>query len=68
MMVNEKANNQYYVIHPLDDEIEEKVKTDDLGLIKMSAGVKYSLLSLRIYLILMAGIIIYRGLHEMGLF
>ena len=55
----------YYVIHPLYDVEEEKCKTEGLGHMPLSPAVKYSLLSLRVYLILMGGLVIYRGLQEM---
>ena len=61
-------NNSYYVIHPLDDEIEEKCKIEGLGLMALSPTVKYSLISLRLYLIFMAGLVLYRALHEMGIY
>ena len=60
-------NNSYYVIHPLDDEIEEKCKIEGLGLMSLSPTVKYSLITLRLYLISMAGLVFYRVLHEMNI-
>jgi hypothetical protein len=57
----------FYVIHPLYDQAEEKCQTEGLGLMPLSPAVKYSLLSLRLYLILMVGLVAYRALHEIGL-
>lgn len=47
--------------------IKEVCDIEGLGLIKMSSTVKYSLLTLRLYLILMGGLILYRALPEIGL-
>ena len=58
--------NCFYVIHPLDDAPEEKCNTEGLGLMPLSRVVKYSLLSLRLYLILMGGLVFYRVMHETG--
>jgi hypothetical protein len=41
------------VIHPLDDNAEEKVNVDSLGLMPMTRSVKWSLITLRTYLVLM---------------
>jgi hypothetical protein len=68
-MTNEVNYNKncFYVIHPLDDQIEEKCQIEGLGLMALSPTVKYSLLSLRLYLILMVGLVFYRALTEMGI-
>lgn len=57
----------YYVIHPLYDAPEEKCNIERLGPMPLSPAVKYSLLSLRLYLVLMAGLVFYRVLHESAL-
>jgi hypothetical protein len=49
------------------DKVEEKRQMEDLGLMPLSRAVKYSLLSLRLYLILMGGLVFYRALHEFGI-
>ncbi len=59
-------DNCYIVIHPLDDQPEEKCSIEGLGLMPLSRSVKYSLLSLRLYLLLMGGLVIYRALQETG--
>jgi len=64
--VNNAEEKCFYVIHPLYDAPEEKCKTDGLGLMPLSPAVKYSLLSLRLYLILMGGLVFYRVLHGTG--
>ena len=49
---NEELNG-YMVVHPLDDLQEEKVDIEALGPMPMTASVKWSLVSLRAYLLLM---------------
>jgi len=51
--------DQYLVIHPLDDVFETKVDTEALGPMAMTRSVRYSLLSLRAYLILMVLLVVY---------
>lgn len=43
----------FIVIHPLDDDPEQKVCTEDLQPMEMTSAVRWSLLTLRAYLILM---------------
>ncbi|MGH9326888.1 MAG: hypothetical protein ACRD2B_09430 [Terriglobia bacterium] len=57
-------NNLEYVIHPLDDQPEEKCNPEGLGPMPMSRSVKASLLVLRIYLITMMLLLLY---HVLGL-
>jgi hypothetical protein len=56
------------VIHPLDDVREEKVDTENLGPMAMTASVRISLLSLRAYLVLMMILVLYHVLDLAGLF
>jgi hypothetical protein len=56
------------VIHPLDDVREEKVDTENLGPMAMTASVRISLLSLRAYLVLMMLMVFYHVLDLAGLF
>jgi hypothetical protein len=51
--------DQYLVIHPLDDVLETKVDTEALGPMAMTRSVRFSLLSLRAYLILMVLMVVY---------
>jgi hypothetical protein len=53
---------RYVVVHPLDDVPEAKVDTDSLGPMPMTASVKWSLISLRAYLLLMIALVFYRVL------
>jgi hypothetical protein len=50
----------YVVVHPLDDVPEEKVDIESLGPMPMTASVKWSLVSLRAYLLLMITLVVYR--------
>lgn len=58
--------NCYQVIHPLDDVPEQKCTTEGLGTMALRPAVKYSLLSLRLYLILMGALVVYRVCQETG--
>jgi hypothetical protein len=63
-----KEMEGYLVVHPLDDVPEEKVDTESLGPMPMTASVKWSLISLRAYLVLMIALVFYRVLSLAGLF
>ena len=65
--LNELANH-FVVVHPLDDVREEKVDTENLGPMAMTASVRISLLSLRAYLVLMMLLVFYHVLDLAGLF
>ncbi len=60
--------NHFVVVHPLDDVREEKVDTENLGPMAMTASVRISLLSLRAYLVLMMLLVFYHVLDLAGLF
>ena len=64
----EEMVNHFVVIHPLDDLPEEKVDTERLGPMAMTASVRMSLVSLRAYLILMMLLVFYRVLVLAGCF
>ncbi len=57
------APNVFRVVHPLDDEPENKFDPEALGPMKMSASVKLSLFLLRFYLVGMVGLVGYRVLE-----
>jgi len=61
-----ELNDRFVVIHPLDDVPEEKVDTERLGPMAMTASVRISLLSLRAYLVLMMLLVLYRVLVLAG--
>jgi hypothetical protein len=50
----------WHVIHPLDDTPEQKVGTTLLGRMPMTRSVKYALLSLRCYLVLIVALVCWR--------
>jgi hypothetical protein len=56
----ERKREFFYVIHPLDDVPEEKVKSDHLPPLKMTPSFWWSLFALRAYLIIMLVLLIYR--------
>ncbi len=64
----EERNGHFVVIHPLDDLPEEKVDTESLGPMAMTASVRLSLLSLRAYLLLMMLLVFYRVVVLAGWF
>jgi hypothetical protein len=57
-----------YVIHPLDDIQEEKCTSEGLSLMELTPTVRFALTTLRIYLIAMTLIILYRMLTLAHLF
>ena len=59
----DEALNRYVIVHPLDDLPEEKVDTENLGRMAITGPVKWSLLSLRAYLIVMTVLVLYRVLQ-----
>ena len=62
------AASHFVVVHPLDDIPERKVDTEGLGPMAMTRSVRWSLLSLRAYLILMMLLVLYHVLGMAGLF
>lgn len=63
-----KHEQGFYVVHPLDDVPEKKRDTEHLGPMKMTPSVKWSLITLRGYLILMGVLVTYHVLDLAGLF
>ena len=59
---------EFRVLHPLDDQPEQKCSGDDLGQIAMTPSVRLSLKVLRGYLILMSLMLIYHVLDLAGVF
>jgi hypothetical protein len=55
----ESEPNYFLVIHPLDDIPEQKIDSDHLPPMEMTQGVRWSLISLRVYLILMIALFMY---------
>ena len=57
----------FTVVHPLDDEMEEKVDTEHLGPMRMTKIVRICLFALRGYLLLMFAMLGYRVLQLAGM-
>ena len=62
------TDTNLYVIHPLDDIQEQKCTSEGLGLMELTPVVRFSLTALRVYLIVMTLIILYRTLSLTHLF
>jgi hypothetical protein len=56
------THQDLYVIHPLDDIHEQKCTSDNLGPLHLTPTVRVALTTLRVYLIAMTLIILYRTL------
>ncbi len=67
-MTKNKERPVFHVVHPLFDEPEEKFNPENLGPMHMTRSVRYSLMILRVYLILMVILAFYRVLSMAGLF
>ena len=59
---------RFLVVHPLDDAPERKLDAASLGPMAMTRTVRFSLMTLRGYLILMVILVGYRALDLAGLF
>ena len=69
MILEEKtAENNYLIIHPLDDIEEVKVDTTQLGPMRMTLALRISLFALRGYLVLMMLLVLYHVLDLAGFF
>jgi hypothetical protein len=66
--IDQIPENHYLVVHPLDDQTEEKIDTSKLGPMAMTTSVKVSLMALRGYLILMVLLVGYHCLDLAGMF
>lgn len=66
-MQNSYASEYFRVIHPLDDEPEQKCSTEGLGHIPMTPAVRISLAVLRGYLIVMSAMLLYHVLDLAGI-
>ncbi|NWJ51031.1 MAG: hypothetical protein HXX14_09200 [Bacteroidetes bacterium] len=60
--------DSYLVVHPLFDVPEEKVDLNAAVPLVMSKSVKWSLITLRAYLVIMVGLAFYRTLVLAGIF
>jgi hypothetical protein len=64
--ISNVSEDQFVVVHPLDDLREEKVDTASLGRMSMTASVRISLLALRGYLVLMMLLVMYHVIDLSG--
>ena len=60
--------HEFVVIHPLDDRPEQKVDLAQLGPMRMTRTVRWSLVALRGYLVLMLLLVAYHVAGMAGLF
>ncbi len=64
--VDQQERRGYTIIHPLDDQPEQKVETKHLGPMRMTRTVRICLYVLRGYLLLMFGLLGFRVLQLAG--
>lgn len=67
-VIHRVSDDQFAVVHPLDDVLEEKVDTSALGRMSMTTSVKISLMALRGYLVLMILLVFYHVIDVAGAF
>jgi hypothetical protein len=60
------SNHPNLVVHPLDDLPEQKLGSQPLPPLKMTAGARRALFALRAYLILMMLLLLYHVLNLAG--
>ena len=68
LSLDDPGEEEFLVIHPLDDVPEQKVDTKHLGPMRMTTSVRLSLIALRGYLILIMLLVLYHVLNLAGLF
>jgi hypothetical protein len=65
-MKKEQIQQEFRVVHPLDDVRERKIDMAGLGPMRMTRSVRISLLTLRAYLLLMLVLVVYHVLELAG--
>ena len=65
---DEKNPKEFLVVHPLDDVQEKKMDPSGLGPMKMTPAVRFSLITLRTYLILMMLLALYHFMDLANVF
>jgi hypothetical protein len=58
-LANAMETDYFLVVHPLDDIPEQKLNSDHLPPMEMTNSVRWSLICLRVYLLLMIGLFLY---------
>ena len=66
MAIDEVPENHFVVVHPLDDVPEEKMDTSSLGPMPITRSVRYSLMALRGYLVVMGLLVLYHVVDLAG--
>ena len=61
-----EAPEPLLVVHPLDDQPEQKIDVNQLGPMRMTGPARFSLLTLRVYLIGMCLVVGWRVLELAG--
>jgi hypothetical protein len=56
----------FRVVHPLDAAPEPKCESEGLGPLAMTPSVRLSLMALRVYLVLMSGLLLWRVIEMAG--
>lgn len=64
--ITQVPENYFVVVHPLDDIPEDKIDTSALGPMPMTASVRFSLMALRGYLVLMMLLVLYHVMDMAG--
>ena len=64
--ISNVSEDQFVVVHPLDDVREEKMDTASLGRMSMTPSVRISLMALRGYLVLMMLLVLYHVIDLSG--
>ena len=64
--ISNVSEDQFIVVHPLDDVREEKVDTASLERMSMTPSVRISLMALRGYLVLMMLLVLYHVIDLSG--
>ncbi len=59
-IIKSSKDQVFYVVHPLDDEPEEKIDVDNAGPMEMTRSTRFVLLALQIYLVIMLALLLYR--------
>ena len=67
-IITEIPEDHFAVVHPLDDRPEQKIDTSTLGPMPMTTSVRFSLMALRGYLVLMMLLLLYHVLDLGGAF
>ncbi len=65
-IIKSNKDQVFYVVHPLDDEPEEKIDVENAGPMEMTRSTRLVLLTLQIYLVIMLALLAFRVLNMAG--